>query len=296
MWRKRGYDAKIVMASIFLLTQALTAGEVFRFAPRDGSRFIRTLRRTFRVETDGVVRTESTILEASFAFRQIASGYRLVMAPRSFRYIVNDHDVPSPVWGLIRGRDLRMEFNVVGRLTNMSGYDDIDELLTAQRRALSETNPSFHLDRIAIGEEERRNWNERILLWLSQPADPGTKVEFDSRERSFTGEPVKSHTRMHVVRKKNCDGRDCVITRYSMVPDVGGTIKRANEYANIDTIDATASEALEQLIEPATMMPHYEKLTWQMSAKSAGAEEGRGISLVTLSTFTYPAAKPQPRH
>ena len=283
MWRRF-----VAVAVVLLAANLAVADDVFRFAPRDNTRFIRTLTRTARGEAEGVVRTETTVLKTRFVFRQIRSGYLLVMTPLSFRYIVNDRDVPSPVWELIRGKELRMNFNAVGKLTDMTGYDDVDYVLAKQRVRLATGSPSFHLDRVPIGEEERTNWNERILLWLDQPSRPGTKLEFDSGERSFTGERVKSHTTMHVLRKKKCGAYQCVVTHYTMVPDLSAFKDRANENANIDLIDARASEDLEQLIEPETMLPHHERLVWKANTTTAAAEDPtRELSFVTTSEFEY---------
>ncbi len=122
-------------------------------------------------------------------------------------------------------------------------------------------------------------------------------MEFDSSERSFTGEPVKSHTTMDILQRKRCDEHDCVVTHYTMVPDLEEVLKRSNARSNVDLIDARASEDLEQTIEPATMMPHYEKLTWQMNARAAdGGEEVRAVSIVTTSDFHYPKRRASGRH
>jgi hypothetical protein len=278
----------LAAAVVLLAANLAVADDVFHFAPRDNTRFVRTLTRTARAEEEGVVRTETTVLKTRFVFRPTRSGYRLVMTPLSFRYVVNDREVPSPVWDLIRGKELRMNFNAVGKMTDMTGYDDVDYVLAKQRVRLSSKGPSFHLDRIPIGEEERTNWNERILLWLDQPSRAGTKLEFDSGERGFTGERVKSHTTMHVLRKKKCGTYQCVVTHYTMVPDLSQLAGRANEDANVDVIDAGASEDLEQLIEPETMLPHREKLTWKAHATTAAREDPtRELSFVITSEFEY---------
>ena len=258
-----------LLAIVILLTARFAvADDVFHFAPRDNARFTRTLTRSVRAEGNGVVRGETTILKSNFVFRSTRSGYQLVMTAVSFRYLVNDREVLTPVSEMVRGRQLRMNFNAVGKLTDMSGYDDIDTALELQRVRFTANSPSFHLDRLPFGEQERTAWNERILLWLDQPSRIGTKLQFDSAERGFTGERVKSHTTMQVLRKKKCGTHQCVMTHYTMVPDLSMLANRANDAANVDLIDAGASEELEQLIEPETMLPHYEKLMWKAHAAS----------------------------
>ncbi|HKO57847.1 MAG TPA: hypothetical protein VJ276_18410 [Thermoanaerobaculia bacterium] len=273
-----------------ITTSAAAAEGIFGFAPPDGTRFVRTLTRTGRIEFGGMVRTETTVLKAAFVFRQVTSGYRLVMTPLSFRYVVNDHDVESPVWELIRKRKLQMHFNSVGKLTEMQGFEEVDEELARRRVDFSADSPAMYLDRFPIGEEERANWNERILLWMSQPSRPGTHLEFDSSERGFTRERVRSHTTMQVVRTKKCGTRRCVVTHYTMVPDLTPMRQRANEHANVDLIDTTASEELEQTIEPDTMLPHYERLAWKSRIATAASEENsrsHEASLVVTSEFEY---------
>jgi hypothetical protein len=283
----------LLVAVVILFTAAAAeADDVFRFAPRDNTRFTRTLTRSVRSEATGVVRSETTILKSKFVFRAVRSGYQLVMTAVSFRYLVNDREVLTPVSEMVRGRQLRMNFNAVGKLTDISGYDDIDTALELQRVRFTANSPSFHLDRLPFGEQERTAWNERILLWLDQPSRTGTKLQFDSAERGFTGERVKSHTMMQVLRKKKCGAQQCVMTHYTMVPDLSMLANRANENANVDLIDAGASEELEQLIEPETMLPHYEKLTWRAHTTTASAEDAiREMSFVATSEFEYDAPR-----
>lgn len=236
-----------------------------------------------------MMRTETTVFRARFVFRDIPSGFRLTMTPLSFRYLVNDRVVSSPVWDLIRGKNLVLEFNVVGKLTESRGYDQIDKELAKSVPVASAAAASLHLDRQPIGEEERESWDRRILLWLNQPAAPGTKVEFDSMERGFTGERVPSHTTMKVLRAQACGSRRCVKTSYTMVPDLDAVRRHANETVNHDFIDLSASEQLEQIIEPTTMLPHYQRLTWKsnVSSMTPDGELSRGASLVAVSEFVY---------
>jgi hypothetical protein len=74
-----------------------------------------------------------------------------------------------------------------------------------------------------------------------------------------------------------------------MVPDLDAARRRVNETANNDLIDATASERLEQIIDPATMLPHYERLTWRSSFSSTTADGklSEDASLIAVSEFLY---------
>ncbi|MDQ3281541.1 MAG: hypothetical protein M3Q69_09020 [Acidobacteriota bacterium] len=239
-----------------------------------------------------MVRTESTVFVAQFDFAEIPSGYRLVMTPMSFQYLVNDRETASPVWELVRGHKLTMLFNAVGKLTETRGFEDVDTAIIADGVSFSADSPSMHLDRFPLGAEERANWDERILLWASQPCAVGTHLEFDSSERGFTGERVRSHTSMQVLRTRTCGTRQCVVTRYTMVPDLTAVRQRVNDVTNVDVIDATASETLEQVIESHTMLPHYERLAWKMATAQAAADEEnrlREASLVVVSEFKYGA-------
>jgi hypothetical protein len=278
-----------------LAASSLTASDTFEFKPANGTRFVRTLTRTGRIEFGGMVRTEATVFVAEFKFTEIASGYRLVMTPVSFRYLVNDHETESPVWALINGRRMTMLFNAVGKLTEARGYEDVDEALDADRVNFSPSSPSMHLDHLPIAREERQNWDGRILLWLSQPSRVGTHLQFDSSERGFTGERVRSHTSMKVLRAQKCGTKQCVATVYTMVPDLTPSRQLANETGNVDLLDLSASEMLEQVIEPGTMMPHYQKLTWKMATAIAAAEEearSHEATLTAVSEFIYRGAPP----
>jgi len=281
----------LLAAALFCLANfPATASEgVFTFQPPDRTRFVRTLTRTARLEREGVVRTEVTIYKARFTFHETPSGYSVEITPLSFRYVVNDDDVDSPVWDLIRDRKFLLKLNSVGNLNEMSGFDEVDAALSRQRVAFAARSPSIHLDHLPLGGGRRRNRNEGLMLWHEQRSAPGTKLELDRRERGFTGERVRSHTSMQVVRAEKCGTRRCVVTRYTMTPDLAESARRANENRNVDLIDARASEELEQTIEPSTMLPHYEKLTWKARFDSADADDtGRWrASLVAVSEFTY---------
>jgi hypothetical protein len=109
------------VAASVLTFNVLAGQDSFRFAPTDGTTFVRTLTRTARIEVGGMMRIEKTIFRARFTFHEVSSGFRLTMRPLSFVYIVNDRETPSPVWELIRGHELNMYFNVVGKLTDVSG-------------------------------------------------------------------------------------------------------------------------------------------------------------------------------
>lgn len=286
------------LAIVLVVSHPLLAADaIFRFGPPDGVRFVRTLTRTARLESHGMMRMETTEFRARFTVREASPGFVMTMTPLSFRYLVNDREIASPVWESIRGHDLRLLFNVAGKLVEVRGYDAIDEQLKAKADDQSGLEPSIHLDRHSIGEEERIHWNERTLLWLNQPATPGTKLEFDSVERSFTGERVKSHTVMKVVRSKPCGATTCVVTTYKMVPDLDAVRQRVNETANSDFIDATASEELEQVIEPATMLPHYERLTWRsnVASETPDGKLSQEVSLTAVSEFVFEPKRPSPK-
>ncbi|HJQ40595.1 MAG TPA: hypothetical protein VKB93_25910 [Thermoanaerobaculia bacterium] len=261
----------------------------FRFAPADETRFVRTQTRSGRVEAEGVMRTETTIFKARFVFRRIPSGFELTMTPLSFRYLVNDRDVETPVWGWIEGHTLRMKFNSVGKLTETRGYDEIDQRIMDSRQPFSQLKPNFQLDRYRIGQAERQGWDGHTMLWIDQKAAPGSEISFDSRERSFIGELVKSHTEMKILRAKPCGAARCVSTVYKMVPDLEEAMRRANESRNDDLIGATGSETIEQLIEPDTMLVHYERVTWQshVDALTSEGTDARHTSLTITSEFEY---------
>ena len=76
-----------------------------------------------------MVRTETTVFRARFTVRETSPGFVITMTPLSFRYLVNDRETPSPVWESIRGHDLRLMFNVAGKLVEVRGYDTIDKQL-----------------------------------------------------------------------------------------------------------------------------------------------------------------------
>ena len=275
---------------LFLVAAAAAADDaIFRFAPDDGVRFVRTLTRTARIEVGGMVRTETTILRARFRFRRTSSGFLLTMTPLSFRYVVNDRDTDTTVWNLIRGHDLRLRFNEVGNLSEIRGYESIDEELEKEHPDFSGPEANMHLDRLPIGAAEQETWTRQIFLWLSQPSVPGTKLEYDSKERGFTGALVRSHTKMQVLRAKACGAARCVSTIYSMVPDLDATRQRVNDHRNDDLIDATASETLEQTIEPATMLPHYQRLTWKanLATMTEAGKLSQDGSMTATSEFTY---------
>lgn len=285
------------VAPLLLLVLAavrLDADErAFRFDPPDGTRFVRTLTRTARLEINGMARIETTIFRARFVYRRVKSGFTLTMTPISFRYVVNERDVPSPVWDLIKGHDLRMNFNVVGKLTEVHGYDDLDGDITKDRAALSAAQDiSAHLDRFPIGEGERVAWDLQLLLWLDQSAVPGKTLSFDSKEPGFTGEYVNAHAEMKVLRIQPCGAARCASTIYTMKPDVQALRQHINAQRNDDLMDITASETLEQLIEPETMLPHFERLTWQSGSEEWTAEgkSTRDVSLTAVSEFEYEAA------
>ena len=282
----------LFLLQLFVGGTLIADDRYFHFAPPDGTRFVRTQTRASRFEVGGVMRTETTIFRARFAFRRIPSGFQLTMTPLSYRYLVNDRDVETPVWSWIEGHVLRMNFNRVGKLTEIRGYDEIDQRILESHDA-SIRKPSFQLDRYRIGAAEREAWDEHTMLWIDQKATPGSAITFDSRERSFIGEIVKSHTEMKVVRAKACGAARCVSTVYKMVPDLEDAMRRANEYRNDDLIGATGSQTIEQLIEPNTMLLHHERVTWQsqLDAVTSEGKDSRYTSLTITSEFEYEKTK-----
>ena len=277
------------LALLLFLRVPLAAQVVFRFAPGDGVRFVRTLTRTARVEIGGMMRTETTIFTGSFVFHRVNSGLALTMTPLSFRYLVNDRDRESPVWHLIEGHQLHLMFNVVGKLTEVRGYETVDQQLGKGVPEFSGPEPTLHFDRYPIGAAEREGWDRRTQLWMDQSAKPGTVIAFDSAERGFTGDRLKTHTEMRVLDAKPCGPARCVSTVYKMVPDLRDAMRHANEHQNNDFIDAAASKTIEQIIEPATMLLHYERLVWQADLRSLTTEGNlsRNSSLTIVSEFTY---------
>jgi hypothetical protein len=282
------------LAAAFLCLLVFSAtgdDDVFHFAPPDGTRFVRTVTRTARMEIRGMMRIEQTVFRARFAFRQTPSGFTLTMTPLSFKYLVNDQEVASPVWDLIREHPLRIRFNVVGKVTTVEGYDDVDAQLEKKSVDSPVTDVAFHLDRLPLAYDEREAWEYRLLLWLDQQSKPGTKLEYDSSERGFTGERVKSHTTMSVARTNRCGARHCVETHYTMIPNLDDLRRKFNDHANNDILDASASEYLEQVLETATMLPHFESLTWKSNFSSV-TEDGTVVqhaSLSSVSEFVYEA-------
>lgn len=286
----------LLLLQLLLVDRAVAAERLFRFAPRTGVRYVRTLTHHARMEVGGVMRTETTILRAKFVFRSIPSGFELTMTPLSFRYLVNDREEKSPVWELISGHPLRMKFNVVGKLTTIRGYEEIDQQLTQRRREANGPAAAFHLDLYPIGEEEKVAWDTRTMLWIDQPAAPGSSLAFDSTERSFAGQPVKSHTEMKVLRTKPCGVARCVSTVYKMVPDLEELMRHVNEHVNDDFIGASATRTIEQTIEPATMLLHYERVTWSSTLESLTAEgkQARYASMIITSEFAYESSAESP--
>jgi hypothetical protein len=267
---------------------ALGADDHFQFALPDGARFVRTTTRTARFEVAGMMRIEKTVFRARFVVREKNPGYVVTMTPLSFQYSVNGEETASPAWEMIRGHDLQLRFNLAGKVLDARGYEDIDKELE-KGREFSPTEMSIHLDRFPIGTIEQDAWSEFTLLWLNQRAAPGTKLEYDSMERSFTGDRVPSHTVMEVVRAKPCGAARCVVTTYKMVPDLSIVRVHANAQRNDDFIDSSASEEVEQLVEPATMLPHYERVVWKGTTTSATPEGklSEAATLTTVSEYAY---------
>ena len=281
---------------LFLAAAGAAADErYFRFEPPDGTRFVRTLTRTARFDAEGMMRVERTVFRARFVFRKTVSGYTLTMTPLSFRYEVNEREVATRVWDRIRGHDLTLKFNEVGKVIEAKGYDAIDQDIVDHGPPISDRDFSAHLDRSPIGEDERENWDRHLLFWLNQTAVPGKPLSFDSKEPGYTGELVNAHAEMKVLRLERCGAARCAATVYTMRPDADALSRQLTREYNAGFLGTSASEKLEQLIEPATMLPHFERLTWQSSIEAClpDGQLTRESSLPAVSEFEYEAPQPK---
>lgn len=241
-----------VLFSLTLPIAAAAAGDAPRFHFTVAKPVRYTMKQTTIVlddDTKGIPHRLVAVETSDVTVAPAGSGYLVTKHPTNFEVLVDGHHVESDsVAAAVKASTITMALDEHGIAKKVAGYDEV-------QKALDGSNIAGRVLPKDLAARDVGNWNDRMLL-LDQRSDRGAEWQLpqhDGTVRTFT-----------IAEPQPCGAAtDCATIRSKWEADPAKLLARANANVASPLTDARLQIHFESLIDPATLLPHYEKRTSQ---------------------------------
>jgi hypothetical protein len=201
-------------------------------------------------------------------------GYLLTRKPTNFEVLVDGHHIDSEVVGsVVKNAAISMTIDSRGLAKAATGYDDVQKSVAA----------SAIVSRVLARDLAGRDvaiWNDRMLM-SGQRAEMGADWKFE--------QPDGTKRTWRVTDKERCDNAECLTVRSNWEADPNQLLQQANRNTSNQLTAARLEVRFEFLVDPATLLPHYEKRTTQqfMSGKQDKKNVERRVTKIDEVDYRY---------
>jgi hypothetical protein len=250
-------------AVLLLLTLPLAAADAPRFqfsVPKPLKFIIKQTTIVLDDDTAGIPHRLVAVETSDATLVPVEKGYLLTKHPTNFEVLVDGHHTDSEsVATAVKASTITMAIDEQGMAKKAVGYDEM-------QRALASSNVAGRVLPKDLGSRDVAAWNDRMLL-AGQRADRGAEWQLPQRDgttRTFT-----------VADLEPCGtGGECATVRSKWEANSEELLKRANTNVATPLKAARLQLQFESIVDPATLLPQYEKRTSQQFISIA---KGRAV-------------------
>lgn len=267
-------------AVLLSLTLPLAAADapLFHFAVTKPVKY--TLKQTSIVlddDTSGIPHRLVAVETSDVTLAPAGNGYLITKHPTNFEVLVDGHHVDSEsVAAAVKASTITMLLDEHGVAKQATGYEEV-------QKALGGSNIAGRVLPKDLGARDVGDWNDRMLL-VNQRSDRGAEWQLPQRDGTV---------RTYVIAEPQPCGAaiDCATVRSKWEADPARLLARANANVTTPLTAARLQIQFDSLIDPSTLLPHYEKRTSQqfISVPKGRGKIERRITKIDELDYQYPA-------
>ena len=270
-----------IAAVLLSLTFPLVAADAprFHFAVTKPVKY--TMKQTTIVlddDTSGIPHRLVAVETSDVTLAPADKGYLVTKHPTNFEVLVDGHHVESEsVAAAVKAATITMLLDEHGIAKQATGYNEV-------QAALGGSNIAGRVLPKDLAARDIGDWNDRMLL-VDQRSDRGAEWQLPQRDGT---------TRTYTIAEPQPCGAatDCATIRSKWEADPARLLAQANANVAKPLTAARLQLQFESLIDPATLLPHYEKRTSQQfiaMPKGRGKIERR-ITKIDEIDYQYPSS------